>query len=110
MFTTSTIDGIVCMIEFSILHQLQERIVTLDVMLQIKCFGHQIKAGYLRIRNWHLTIKTNQIMQCYMQIEFMYQLKYYYIDCYGNSKLKQVWKQKQKEKKGNKIEQEVKEQ
>ena len=53
-------------------YNLQDHIVTLYVIIQITCFGYQMKAGNWTISRMHLTLKTNEMIQFYKQIEFMY--------------------------------------
>ena len=51
---------------------LQDCVVTLDVMDEIKHFGHQIQGGDFAIPTIHLMLKKIQMMQLYMQIEWTY--------------------------------------
>ena len=52
-----------------VLYQLQDLIVTLDVMLQFEQFLHQIKAVNSRIQMVQLMLSKIQMMKPYMEIK-----------------------------------------
>ena len=53
-------------------YQLQDLVVTLDVIDQIECFQYQIKGENVMIQMVQLMFKMIKMMQFYIQIEWTY--------------------------------------
>ena len=56
-------------------YQLQDIIITFVVIDQIKCLRYQIKAEISRIQTIQEMLKKIEMLECYVQIEWIYELR-----------------------------------